>query len=494
MDSEDGTRFHGDLPIRTAEEAAELVSKGDIIGTSGFGSVGYPKAVPEAIAAASGTRELTLVTGGSVGEELDTALVDSGDLVRRFPYLGTPTIREAANEGRVAFHDWHVSQTGDEVRFPGNREIGGVDVGIVEAVAAGEDWFIPSPSVGATPSVVAAADTLVIEVNRKQPTELEQVHDIYLPGVPPDREPIPLTDPGGRIGESRIRFAPEKLAAVVETDRRDSTYDFREPTADDRAIAANFGEWLTEEAAVNGTMTDSIRLQFGVGAIGNALMGALGDLDIDRELVYFGEVIQDGLLDLIDDGTVTSASATSLALTRDGQDQLFSSIDSYADSIVLRPGSVSNSAELIRRFGVVAVNSALEVDIYGHANSTHVDGVRALNGLGGSGDFNRAGLITVTALPSTAAGGDISRIVPMTPHVDHTEHDLDVVVTEHGVADLRGLDPGERAEEIVAVADPSFRSELAAYRERADERGGHIPHDLETSLSWPLERQRQQSD
>ncbi|MFO7926271.1 acetyl-CoA hydrolase/transferase C-terminal domain-containing protein [Natronomonas sp.] len=481
-------RFHGGVPIRTAKEAAELVPEGAVVATSGFGSVGYPKAVPEAIAEAGEKRDLTVLTGGSVGEEIDTALVESGDLVRRFPYLGTPTIREAANDGRVAYHDRHVSQLGDEVRFGG--AVDGVDVAIVEAVAVGEDWFIPSPSIGATVSYVAAADKLIVEVNWKQPLDLEALHDIYLPGAPPDREPIPLTEPGGRIGDSRVRFDPDALVAVVETDRRDSTYDFRTPTDVDLAIGENFGAWLAAEAETNPTMTESIRLQFGVGAMGNALMGALGDLDVDRELVYFGEVIQDGLLDLIDEGTLRTASATTLALTRDGQDQLFSSMDSYADSVVLRPVCVSNAPELIGRFGVVAVNSALEVDIYGHANSTHVNGTRVINGVGGSGDFNRAGLVTVVALPSTAAGGDISRIVPMTPHVDHTEQDIDIVVTEHGVADLRGLGARERADAIVEVADPSFRPDLDAYRERAAEYGGHIPHDLETALEWPLERQQ----
>jgi succinyl-CoA:acetate CoA-transferase len=482
-------RFEGDLPIQTAETAAERVPEGAVLATSGFGSVGYPKAVPEAIAAAAGERDLTVVTGGSVGGEIDTTLVESGDMARRFPYLGTPAVREAANDGRVAFHDRHVSRLGDEVQYGG---LGGVDVAVVEAVAVGEDWLIPSPSIGGTPAFVEAAEDLVVEVNRGQPLELQRLHDVYRPGAPPDREPIPLTAPGGRIGDARIRFDPEKLAAVVETDRRDATYDFREPTDDDRAIAANFGEWLVAAAERNPTMTDSVRLQFGVGAIGNALMGALGEIDLgDRDVVYFGEVFQDGLLDLVDDGTLRSASATTLALSREGQDRLFADVERYAESVVLRPVDVTNAAALVERFGVVAVNSALEVDLYGHVNSTHVDGTRALNGLGGSGDFNRAGLVTVVALPSTARGGDVSRVVPMASHVDHTEHDVDVVVTEQGVADLRGLAPRERAERLLGVAHPEYRPALSAYRERAAEDGGHVPQDLETALTWSPERQKE---
>lgn len=483
-------RFTGDLPFTTAETALDAIPSEGCLATSGFGSVGYPKAIPAALAEA-GTRTLTVITGGSVGGVIDTELVDAGVLTRRFPYLGTSTVRDAANDGRVAFHDRHVSRLADEVAYGG---LPTPDVAVVEAVAVGENWLIPSASVGQTPGYVEAADRLVVEVNRSAPLALQHVHDIYRPAPPPNREPIPLTDPGGRIGDAKIRFAPEKLVAVVETDARDSTYEFRDPTETDRAIAANFGSFLAEEVDRNPTMAEAVHLQFGVGALGNALMGALGDADLDRTLVYFGEVFQDGLLDLVDDGTLESASATSLALTHDGQDRLFDDVERYAERVVLRPTDVSNAAELIERFGVVAVNSALEVDLYGNANSTHVDGTHALNGLGGSGDYNRAGLLTVVALPSTAKDGSVSRIVPMTPHVDHTEHDIDVVVTERGVADLRGQSPRERADRLVDVAHPTYRDELRAYLDRAARYGGHTPHDLETALRWPLERQRARTE
>jgi succinyl-CoA:acetate CoA-transferase len=157
--------------------------------------------------------------------------------------------------------------------------------------------------------------------------------------------------------------------------------------------------------------------------------------------------------------------------------------------VVLRPSDVSNSPELIRRFGVVAVNSALEVDVYGHANSTHLNGSHLVNGIGGSGDFIRNAHLSVVTLQSTAAGGDISRIVPMVPHVDHTEHDISVVVTEQGVADLRGLDPRERAEALVEqCAHPDYRADLRTYLDRAEASGGHMPHDLDTALSWHADR------
>jgi succinyl-CoA:acetate CoA-transferase len=111
-----------------------------------------------------------------------------------------------------------------------------------------------------------------------------------------------------------------------------------------------------------------------------------------------------------------------------------------------------------------------------------------VNGIGGAADFVRNARLSVVALPSTADDGDVSRIVPMASHVDHTEHDVDVVVTEHGVADLRGLAPVERAERIVErCAHPEFRPALRAYRDRADARGGHLPHDLDTAFGFHLD-------
>jgi succinyl-CoA:acetate CoA-transferase len=215
-------------------------------------------------------------------------------------------------------------------------------------------------------------------------------------------------------------------------------------------------------------------------------MSALGDADFgDRDLVYFGEVIQDGLLDLLDDGELDSASATSVALSRDGQDRLYEHADRYAQDIVLRPADVSNNPALIDRFGVVGVNSALEVDLFGHVNSTHVNGTRVMNGVGGSCDFNRHSPLAVLALPSTAADGDISRIVPMVPHVDQTEHDIDVVVTEQGVTDLRGKSPAETAASLIEQsAHPDYREDLRAYLDRGLSAGGHGPHDLDTALDW----------
>ncbi|MDG5778579.1 acetyl-CoA hydrolase/transferase C-terminal domain-containing protein [Haloarculaceae archaeon H-GB2-1] len=480
-------RLVGDLPVRDAESvAADVPTDADLV-VSGFGSVGYPKATPVALADSERDLELTVVSGGSVGAEIDVELVEANAIARRFPYQARPPAREAVNDGSIEFHDRNISTLGDEVEF---GHLVDADIAIVEALAVGPDWLVPTSSIGQTPAFVAGADELVVELNHSVPESVREFHDIYRVGLPPNRGPIPLTDPGDRIADDHITFDPEKLTAVIETERRDQPYEFRDPTPDDRGIAANLVDFLESEVEGSPLFEDSLRIQFGVGSLGNALMGALGDADFgDRDLVYFGEVIQDGLLDLLDDGELDSASATSLALSRDGQDRLYEHADRYAEDIVLRPADVSNNPALIDRFGVVAVNSALEVDLFGHVNSTHVTGNYMMNGVGGSADFNRNAAIVVLALPSTAASGDLSRVVPMVPHTDHTEHDIDIVITEQGVTDLRGNSPRETAESLIEnCAHPDFRDGLREYLDRGLDRGGHIPHHLETAFDWHIDR------
>lgn len=476
-------RLSGDLPVVDAESVVDQLEPDATVLVSGFGRVGYPKAIPLAIADADEEFGLTVVSGGSVGDEIDEAMVEADAIDRRFPYQSAGAIRRSVNDETVAFADRHIAALADDVQYGGFVD---PDVAIVEAVAVGEDWLIPSTSIGHTPAWVESVDQIVVEVNRAQPLELTAFHDNYRPGTPPNREPVPLSAPDGRIGGPRIEFDPDALTAVVETETPDSPYEFRDPTDDDLEIASNLQSFLVEEVRESSLYDDSVRVQFGVGSLGNALMGALADADFgDRDLVYFGEVIQDGLLDLLDENQLHAASATSFALSSAGQERLFENASRYAEDVVLRPADLSNSPTLVDRFGVIAVNSALEVDLYGHVNSTHVNGSRMLNGIGGSGDFTRNSPLSVIALPSTAADGDISRIVPMVPHVDHTEHDVDVVVTERGVADLRGTSPRERARVLLeSCTHPDFEPDLESSLERADASGGHEPHDLETAFSW----------
>ncbi|AFZ73358.1 acetyl-CoA hydrolase/transferase C-terminal domain-containing protein [Natronobacterium gregoryi] len=477
------------LPVVDADAAAATIDDDATVAVSGFGSVGDPKAVPLALARAAdaGDRDpgLTIVSGGSVGDPLDTTLVEAGGVDRRYPFVATDAARTAVNDRSIAFADRSIAGMSDDIRL---GRVADPDVALVEAVAVGSDWLIPSTSVGQTPAYVRAADEVIVEVNDAQPRALAQFHDVVVRDVPPNRTPIDLASPGDRIGDAAVSFDPSKLRAVVRTDDRDDPYVFREPTDADQAIADNLISLLETEYETDPVFGAAPTLQFGVGSLGNALMSALSDstlADSDTGLRYFGEVIQDGLLDLLEDGVLEAASATSLALSAEGQDRLFESPSAFAEDIVLRPSDISNAPSLIDRFGVVAVNSAIEVDLYGHVNATHIGGSRLVSGVGGSVDFNPNAHLTVIATPATAAGGEISTIVPEVTHVDVTEHAVDAVVTEHGVADLRGTSPLERAAALVECATPEFRPALQEYVEQARERGGHVPRAPERAVNWP---------
>lgn len=478
-------RLHYDHPVSSAEEAARDIRSDDTLLISGTGGVANPKAIPHALVTSDRDLNLTVVSGGTVGEEIDVALTRANAVARRFPYQNQAETREAINRGEIAYHDLHLSQYSDKVEHFYHDK----STAIVEAIEVGRDWFVPSLAVGPTPAYVASADSLVIELNETFPLELKQLHDVYRPGDPPERRPVPLTAPDERIGSSRIAFDPGKLRCIVRSnDQGKQAYSFREPNDADRAIAVNFTDFLIEESRRVDAFSETIHLQFGAGSLGNALMRSLGSVDIpDRDLVYFGEIIMDGLFDMLDGGNLKSASATALALSTDVQDRLIDDIDAYSEDIVLRPSEISNNPSLITQFGVIGVNSALEVDIYGHANSSHIDGTHLVNGVGGSGNYIRNGFIGVVALPSVTANG-ISRIVPMVPHVDHTEQDIDLVITEQGVADLRWCSPLERAEALVSnCAHPEARPGLREYLNEAESGGGHIHHDVEAAARWPDE-------
>lgn len=476
-------RIQRDGPFNSAEEVAGTLLTDAALAISGFGSVGYPKAIPRALVGDDRDLALRIVSGGSVGKVIDSDLMATGAIARRYPYQAQPQARDLVNRREVAFNDRHIWSLGDEVAF-GQLFEGGYTA-LVEAVAVGEDWYIPSTSIGPTPMFVQGAERLIIELNESQPLSLQRLHDIKQRDSPPHRPVVRLRKASERIGESRIYFDPAKLTDIVQTDARDTPYSFRQLSSKERGIGANLVEYLNEEHQRNLLLQETLHVQFGVGNIGNALMAELDELNLhDTDLVYFGEVIQDGLLEMLERGVVKDASATSLALSREGQRKLFDNMDHFAENIVIRPSSVSNNPSMMNSFGVVGINSAIEIDIYGNANSTHINGSHLINGIGGSGDYIRNSHLSILALPSTAKDGSISRVVPMVPHVDHTEHDINVVITEQGVADLRGRSPIERADVLIEnCAHPSFKDELRYYFEDAKQSDGHIPHDLGSAFS-----------
>jgi succinyl-CoA:acetate CoA-transferase len=194
---------------------------------------------------------------------------------------------------------------------------------------------------------------------------------------------------------------------------------------------------------------------------------------------------------MLKSGTLAFASSTALSLSDAGMREFLDNLDFYRERIILRPQEISNHPEVIRRLGVISMNGMIEADMYGNVNSTHLMGTRIMNGIGGSGDFARNAYLSIFMTASTAKNGAISCIVPMASHVDHTEHDVQVIVTEQGLADLRGLAPRQRSKVIIErCAHPAYRAALQDYEDRAQalarsgRAGLHTPHLLREALSW----------
>src|ERR1022692_1635225 len=478
--------------VMSAEEAAALIGPGANVGLSGFAGAGYPKAVPAALvrrvtdATARGDRfTVSVWTGVSTAPELDGALAAVNGIDLRMPYQSDPVSRAKINAGQLDYMDLHLSHVAQMVW---EGFFGHLDVALVEVAGiTADDELIPSSSVGNNKTWIDMADRVILEVNSWQPSELEGMHDIYYgTALPPNRKPIQITHPGDRIGVPYLHCPREKIIAVVETNAPDRNTDFKPVDDISKLIAGHVLDFLSHEVKVGRLPATLLPLQSGVGNVANAVLAGLDEGPF-RPLTAYTEVIQDGMIQMLRPGTLNPTSATAFSLSAAAAKDFGDNITEYRDRIVLRPQEISNHPEVIRRLGCLAMNGMIEADIYGNVNSTHVMGSSIHNGIGGSGDFARNAYIAMFLSPSVAKDGAISSIVPMVSHVDHTEHDVHVVITEQGVADLRGLPPRRRAQEIIdRCAHPDYRPALQDYLDRAtaSRSGKHTPHLLEESLSW----------
>ena len=477
--------------VMSADEAAQLIKNGDSIGISGFTGSGYPKAMPTAIAerakaehAKGNEYAVDLFTGASTAPDCDGVLAEADALRMRMPYQSDPTMRKKINDNSMQYTDVHLSHSAQQVQ---QGFFGNLDLAIVEAVRILEDGsIVPSSSVGNSVEWLDSADRIIIEVNSWQSEELEGMHDIWRMPQLPNRVPIPITDPGDRIGKTFIDIDAEKVIAVVETDSHDRNAPFKPLDDQSKLIAGYFLDFLEGEVKAGRLTYDGYIMQSGVGNVPNAVMAGLLDSKFENIKAYT-EVIQDGMVDLIDAGKMSVASATSFSLSLDYAQKMNKEAARYRESIVLRPQQISNHPEVIRRTGLIATNGMIEADIYGNINSTNVAGSRMMNGIGGSGDFTRNAFISSFISPAEAKQGAISAIVPFCSHIDHTEHDAMVIITDYGFADLRGLSPKQRVKKLIAVAHPDYRPLLEEYYERALSKCGktqQTPHDLSTAFSF----------
>lgn len=463
------------------EETLGLFKNGMNLGWSGFTPAGYPKAIPIALADhveknnLQGKLKFNLFIGASVGAETENRWASLGMIDRRWPYQTGKNIAAGINDGTIRMGDKHLSVFAQDLGYgfyTKDTPTGKLDLAIIEVSAITEDGgLIPTASCGVIPEILQVCDRVIIEVNTAMPS-FEGMHDIVCQSNPPHREILAITEAGSRIGTTYVPCDPSKIIAIVESKHADKGRAFADSDESSIAIAAHIMEFLSHEVKEGRLPKNLLPLQSGVGSIANAVVGGLANGPF-YNLSVFTEVLQDGMLDLFDSGRLDSASSCSLSLSEtEGFPRFLANREFYAPKITLRPLSISNNPEPIRRLGVIAMNTPLEIDMYGHANSTLVNGTRMINGIGGSGDFLRNGKLKIMHTPSTRPSKTdpmgISCVVPHCQHIDHTEHDLDCVVTEQGLADMRGLAPKDRAKLVIEkCAHPEYKPILTEYLEMA---------------------------
>lgn len=467
--------------VLSAEEAASLVEDGMTIATSGNPLMGCPRAFFQALAQRvreKGGIKIDLLCAGPLAAEVEDLLVEAGGLRSRIGAVGGPKLREAVNRGEVRFVEGKGGQLPLQVK---RGWYGPVHLAVIEAVGLTKEGFIiPSTALYDSPEWVEAAREVIVEINVRRPLGLEGLHDVYQRGG----EAIPLTvdDPLKRIGLPYIPLDSRKIKAVVFSDLPEGPSREGGPDPLAEPISRHLGEFFQGEMAAGRLDRGLPPLELGVGDLAGNVMRALGSAGLGDFRFHLPSVT-DPVFELLEAGRVRWVSAMALRLTPEVWGRFASGLERFKRQMVLRPVSVCNSPELIQRFGVVAINGCLEMDLQGQVNSSHVFGARILTGIAGSYDYSRNSLYSIFVAPSTTKEGKISTVVPLVSHVDHTEHEVDILVTEQGLADLRGLDPQARAREIIAkCAHPAFREALRKYLDGAGK--GHIPADLEGGFSF----------
>ena len=481
------------LPYLSAQEVASFIKNKDILALGGFAPAGTPKAIlpfvaKKALKEHEEGREykVDLLTGASIGDTSEEAMADAEAIDRRIPFCSNRVIRACYNVGKVQFVDPNLGSHASLMR----QGIYGTPTwAIIEAAAiemkGSKCRVYLTAGVGIAPTICRLAEKgIFIELNTWHHEASIGLHDIYEMGNLWERSVVNITSPVQCIGKPYLELDMDRIKGVVLTDLPDESQPMG-PAGDvtDKigGHIAQFILWNIRKGILN---PGKLVLQSGVGSGANAVIGAMGKDENIPDFSLYTEVFQDESLRLMREGRIKVASTGSLTIPPVELQHLYDDIDLFKGRLLMRPSEISNCPEVISRLGVCAMNTALEVDIYGHANSTKVCGSMMMNGVGGSLDYTTSAVLSIFTCGSTAKGGKISSIVPFCSHIDHTEHHVDAIVTEYGVADMREKSPRERAELLINIAHPDYRPLLREYQNLSLKRGGHTPHVMSAAFAF----------
>lgn len=475
------------IPFITAEEAASYIKNGDNVAFSGFTASGTPKVVTVALAERAKKLheegkpfKINVFTGASTNDHVDGELARAEAINVRTPYQSHGDMRKSLNSGGMHYFDQHLSHLSQDLRY---GFFGDIDVAIIEVTEMSPNGeVVLGAGLGMTPTIAAMAKKVIIEYSSYYKNSFRGFHDNYIPLDPPHRREIPIYKPTDRIGSPVLKIDPKKIIGVVPSNASESIKPFTAPDEISHRIGENICNFLASQLREGRIPKEFLPIQSGVGNVANAVLYGLGENPEIPHFQMYTEVIQDAVMDLMQEGKCTFASTCALTFSDEAMLHFMENIDFFRGKVLMRPGEISNSPEVVRRLGLIAMNTALEADIFGNVNSTHVLGTKMMNGIGGSGDFCRNAYLSIFSCPSIQKGGKISTIVPMVSHVDHSEHSVKILATEQGVADLRGKDPRQRAETIIEnCVHPMYKELMWDYLKMAQ--GGHTPHSLKAAFA-----------
>jgi succinyl-CoA:acetate CoA-transferase len=472
--------------VMDAEDAVrKFVAGSKAIAISGMTGTGYPKVVPRAMSEyverAGEKFDVVVYGAGTVGVDLEEHLSRIG-VRRRFPIGASAEVtRKLVNSREFEAYDMWLTEYSRWLRDDVlTRRFSGIDIAIVEATGVTEEGLVLGTSVDAIPVFIEKARGVIVELSLVKPYMLG-LHDIYVPKI---NEVIPVRSVLDRIGDRVVKVPKSKVMAVVPSTIDDQRGAYSPGGDIDRRVVENIVDFLSKEASEDPNLrTDYVTLQPAAGPIASLLADRIHEIGFS--LSIWGEIASVRWLKTLS-GNVKAISGSAI-YTLPGDERLreefYENIDEFKDRVVLRPQAISNSPEIISRFYHINVQQAIEVDVYGQVNITYI-GDRFIVGVGGSGDHAKASYITIVALPSITGSG-LPRVVPLVYHVDLVDHDVDIIVTDQGWADLRGLSPLEKARAIIeGCAHPSYKDILWDYLETVVKKTGHRPVDLRKAVEF----------